>query len=115
MQAIRVADLVRQSFAAYEAKDRQAIEKLLSDDFTFTSPYDDHIDRKTYFERCWPNSARMRSFRLLKLFESGNEAFILYEAQFEGSGSVRNTEFFCTEGTKITSVEVYFGSPTRSQ
>lgn len=99
----------------YETKDRQAIEKLLSDDFTFTSPYDDHIDRKAYFERCWPNSDRMRSFRVVKLFESGDEAFILYEAEFEGTGGVRNTELFRTKGDKITAIEVYFGAPTRGQ
>jgi ketosteroid isomerase-like protein len=66
-------------FAGYETKDREAVAGLLADDFTFTSPYDDHIDRKAYFERCWPNSANMRSFRVVKLFEHGDEAFILYE------------------------------------
>ena len=115
MKTTNVSDLVRRYFAAYEAKDRAAIAALLSDDFTFTSPYDDHIDRKTYFERCWPNSANMRSFRVVKLFEQGDEAFILYEGQFKGSEIFRNTEFFRTEGDRINAVEVYFGSPTRSQ
>lgn len=115
MPMTSVSDLVRGVFAAYEAKDRPAIEKLLSEDFAFTSPYDDHIDRKAYFERCWPNSARMRSFRIVKLLETGDEAFILYEAQFDGSGSVRNTEFFRAQGDKIASVEVFFGSPARAQ
>jgi ketosteroid isomerase-like protein len=115
MKITNVSDLVRRYFAAYETKDRAAIAALLSDDFTFTSPYDDHIDRKTYFERCWPNSANMRSFRVVKLFEQGDEAFILYEGQFKGSEIFRNTEFFRTEGDRINAVEVYFGSPTRSQ
>jgi ketosteroid isomerase-like protein len=115
MKTTNVSDLVRRYFAAYETKDRAAIAALLSDDFTFTSPYDDHIDRKTYFERCWPNSANMRSFRVVKLFEQGDEAFILYEGQFKGSEIFRNTEFFRTEGDRINAVEVYFGSPTRSQ
>jgi ketosteroid isomerase-like protein len=39
-------------FKAYETKDRSALESTLSDDFTFTSPHDDHIDRATYLERC---------------------------------------------------------------
>jgi ketosteroid isomerase-like protein len=115
MKTTNVSDLVRRYFAAYEAKDREALGDLLADDFTFTSPYDDHIDRKVYFERCWPNSANMRSFRVVKLFEQGDEAFILYEGQFKGSEIVRNTEFFRTEGGRIKAVEVYFGSPTRSQ
>jgi ketosteroid isomerase-like protein len=115
MKTANVSDLVRRYFAAYETKDREAIAGLLADDFTFTSPYDDHIDLKTYFERCWPNSANMRSFRVVKLFEQGDEAFILYEGQFKGSEIFRNTEFFLTDGTRIKAVEVYFGSPTKSQ
>jgi ketosteroid isomerase-like protein len=112
MKANSVSDLVLNCFAAYQSKDREAIEGLLSDDFTFTSPYDDHIGMAAYFERCWPNSDKMRAFRVMKLFEQGNDAFILYEAQF-GSEVVRNTEFFRTEGDKIKAVEVYFGSPTK--
>jgi ketosteroid isomerase-like protein len=107
------SDLVRQAFSAYLKKDRAAIEEVIADDFTFTSPYDDHIDRTTYFERCWPNSDKMRELREVKLFEQGDEVFVLYEARFDGSGVVRNTEFFRTAGGKITAVEVYFGSPTK--
>lgn len=115
METTHASDLVRRYFAAYETKDREALETLLTPDFTFTSPYDDHIDRRVYFEKCWPNSANMRSFRVVKLFEHGDEAFILYEGQFKGSEIFRNTEFFQTEGGRIKAVEVYFGSPTRSQ
>jgi ketosteroid isomerase-like protein len=44
-------ELIRIYFKAYETKDRSALESSLSADFTFTSPYDDHIDRATYLER----------------------------------------------------------------
>jgi ketosteroid isomerase-like protein len=53
-----LADLVRKSFEAYRTKDRALIEELLADDFTFSSPDDDRIDRVEYFARCWPNSER---------------------------------------------------------
>ena len=49
----RKADIIRAVFAAYLANDRSAIEHALADDFRFTSPYDDHIDKATYFERSW--------------------------------------------------------------
>ena len=49
-------DLVRRSFAAYMTAERADIEAILHPDFTFTSPYDDHIDRHDYFARCWPNA-----------------------------------------------------------
>jgi hypothetical protein len=53
------AELVRKYYGAYQARNRKTLEDGLADDFTFTSPYDDKIDKATYFERCWPNSQRM--------------------------------------------------------
>ena len=53
------AELIRGYFAAYGSGDRKVIEDGFADDFTFTSPYDDAIDKATYFERCWPNNERM--------------------------------------------------------
>ena len=50
------AEIVKRAYRAYVDKDRSAIERLIADDFRFTSPLDNRIDRKTYFERCWPNS-----------------------------------------------------------
>ena len=35
------AETIRQIFAAYLANDRKFVENALSDDFRFTSPYDD--------------------------------------------------------------------------
>jgi ketosteroid isomerase-like protein len=105
------SNLIRRYYTAYEEKDRQAIELLLSDDFTFSSPLDDHIDRASYFKKCWPNSERIRAFHIEKLFEEGNEAFVLYELEPETGAKFRNTEFFKIEGNKIKEVQVYFGSP----
>ena len=48
--------IARMGYEAYAAKDHAAIEKLIADDFHFTSPLDNRIDRATYFARCWPNS-----------------------------------------------------------
>jgi ketosteroid isomerase-like protein len=43
-----ISNLVRRYYRAYETKDGNALEELLSDDFTFTSPLDDHLDRASY-------------------------------------------------------------------
>lgn len=102
-------DLIRKYYAAYEQKDRRAIEPLLTDDFAFTSPQDDHIDRASYFNRCWPNCERIRAFHIEKLCEHGNEAFVLYEIEPQVGGKIRNTEFFRIQENKIREVEVYFG------
>ena len=104
------SDLIRKYFSAYENKDRNAVESLLTNDFVFTSPYDYRIDRETYFKRCWPYSEKSTTYGIEKLFEKGNEAFILYDCKTKDGGSSRNTEFFTIEGNKIEEVEVYFGS-----
>jgi ketosteroid isomerase-like protein len=104
------ADLVRKYFSAYENKGRAAVESLLTNDFVFTSPYDYRIDRATYFKRCWPYSDKSPTYVIQKLFEKGNEAFILYDCKTKDGGSSRNTEFFTIEGSKIKEIEVYFGS-----
>src|SRR5262249_4460194 len=103
-----IASLVRQAFEAYLKKDRSLIEPILADEFRFTSPYDDHIDRQTYFERCWPNSHAMKSFREVELIARGEAAFVLYEAAFGDKPAVRNTEFFRARDGRLISVEVYF-------
>ena len=60
------SEIVRACFRAYEVKDRTALEALLADDFTFSSPIDDHINREVYMRRCWPNSEHLDSFDLQK-------------------------------------------------
>ena len=107
-----IPDLVRGCYAAYETKDRAALEPLLSDDFTFSSPVDDHIDRATYFARCWPNSEHLDSFEIEKLLVDGDEATVRYLATTTDGGKFRNTETFTIRGGKITHVDVYFGSDT---
>ncbi|PZO36165.1 MAG: hypothetical protein DCF19_22325 [Pseudanabaena frigida] len=111
---ISVSDLARRCFSAYELKDRQMIEDLLSDDFTFTSPLDDRIDRTEYFKRCWPNSETISTFQIEKLFENGNEAFVRYECETKAGKKFRNTEWFRFEEGKLKEVQVYFGEETQS-
>jgi ketosteroid isomerase-like protein len=104
-----VDEIVRRSYAAYESKDRAALEALLADNFTFTSPQDDHIDRRTYFERCWPFSDNVEYLQIEKLFAQGNEAFVRYACKRAGRAAFRNTEFFRVENGKIVEVQVFFG------
>ena len=105
-----LTELVRIYFKAYETKDRSALESTLSADFTFTSPHDDHIDRATYLERCWPNSRHTKAIHIRKLFAQRNEAFVLYDLEPDNGQAFRNTEFFIESAGKIKKIEVYFGS-----
>jgi len=72
------ADIIRAIFAAYLSSNRKQVEDVLSDDFRFTSPYDDNIDKPTYFERCWKNSDWIERHELEKIFVDGDEAFVTY-------------------------------------
>jgi ketosteroid isomerase-like protein len=106
------SDIIRSFFAAYKSKDRKVVENLLTDDFTFTSPYDDTSDKATYFERCWPISIseRIQTQNLEKIFAEGGEVFVLYKCITDEGKEFRNTEFFRFEGDRIKQIDVYFGA-----
>lgn len=102
--------VVRAIFEAFRMKDRNAAEALLAEDFTFTSPYDDAIDKAAYFERCWPNSRVILKHVIERTFIEGDEAFVTYKAVTNDGREFRNTEFFTLAGGRIRSVDVYFGA-----
>jgi hypothetical protein len=104
--AISVAKMCYQ---AYLDKDRSLIERLIADDFHFTSPLDNRIDRKVYFERCWPNSANTADFKFIHLVQQGERVFVTYEGGNTGGNSFRNTEILTVRHGKLVDAEVYFG------
>ena len=101
--------LARASYRAYETGDRQALEDLVADDFTFWSPQDDGIDRATYFERCWPNHETIAAFEFKRLHELGDEVLVTYDAERSDGTRFRNTEVLTFAGDQLTLAEVYFG------
>jgi len=105
-----ISTAVRTYFRAYETNDRNLMEGLLAADFTFSSPYDDHISRDVYFERCWPNAERIRSYTFENIAADGSQAFIRYVLTLKDGPQFHNTELFTLKDGKISSVEVYFGS-----
>lgn len=103
-------DIIRAIFAGYLSNDRKLMEEALADDFRFTSPYDDNIDRPTYFERCWRGSDWIERHELERIFVQGDEAFVTYLCVAKGGKSFRNTEFFVFEGDTVKRIDVYFGA-----
>ena len=101
--------IARTCFEAYVTKDRASIEGLLRDDFHFTSPIDNALDRTTYLERCWPNSRYTESFDYIYQVEEGDRAFIVYEARTISGKRFRNAEIHTVRDGKLLAVEVYFG------
>ena len=105
----RVSDLVRACYAAFFSQNRQTLEAILSDDFVFNSPQDDHINKAAYFERCVPNAGEIRSHQIEQLFVNGNEALVRYRAERRDGARFRNVEYFRIEGDEIKEVDVFFG------
>jgi ketosteroid isomerase-like protein len=104
------AETIRAIFKAYLANDRKFVENAFSDDFRFTSPFDDNIDKATYFARCWQNSDWIERHELERIFVDGDEAFVTYRCIAKSGKSFRNTEFFVFDGDKVKRIDVYFGA-----
>jgi ketosteroid isomerase-like protein len=103
-------EIIRGLFAAYRSNDRRAVEDALTENFRFTSPYDDAIDKPTYFERCWRSADWIERHELEKIFAEGDEAFVTYNCVAKSGQNFRNTEFFAFDRDKIKSIDVYFGA-----
>ncbi|UZJ33104.1 nuclear transport factor 2 family protein [Streptomyces endophytica] len=103
-------DIVRAGFAAYLAQDRDAIERLLADDFVFTSPQDDHIDRATFLEVCFPTADRLRHQEILDTAEIDDEqVYVRYEYELTTGERHRNVEVQTVRNCRIAEAQVYFG------
>jgi ketosteroid isomerase-like protein len=103
------AAIARASYRAFADHDRAGFEALLADDFHFTSPLDNRIDRTTFFTRCWPNSAMIAGFALIRVVPDDERVFVTYEGRTAGGKCFRNTEILTVRDGKIVEVEVYFG------
>lgn len=106
--------IVRDLFAAYHQGKREIVEAILDDDLTFTSPYDDAIDKAAYFERCWPTSNSIGSHDLERIVEADDDVLVTYLCRMKDGKSFRNTEVLMFSGSRIRAIEVYFGASYRN-
>jgi len=104
------SDVVRASFEAYLSQDRAAVERLLADDYVFTSPQDDHIGKAAFLERCFPTADRLSSQVILRLVDTDDGGvFILYEYELKTGERYRNTEFSTVRDGRLAETQVFFG------
>jgi ketosteroid isomerase-like protein len=105
----RVA-VVEQAFRLYREQDEAAARPLYAEDFTFTSPQDDHIDKAAFFERCFPTASRMTEQRLLHVTPVDDEVvFAYYEYVLATGARHRNVEAITVRDNQIHEVQVFFG------
>lgn len=104
-------------YRAYERHDPGFVAGELADGFTFTSPFDEHIDRDAYFRRCWPATPLHHKFTFVAVAQDGNRVMVVYEAELKRPNAVhpdmrfRNSEMLTFEDGRLKSVEVFFGDP----
>ncbi len=68
--------LARDLYLAFADGDRKLVERMLADEFTFSSPVDIGLDRVGYFARCWPRSGQGQRFEFVRLAEAGDEVIV---------------------------------------
>jgi len=102
-------DIVTASFEAFRRQDAEAASALLDPGFVFTSPQDDHIDKATWLEICFPTAGRFGSFEFLELVETSHGVIVLYEYEVTGDGLYRNAELIRVSDGLMVETQVFFG------
>jgi hypothetical protein len=67
------------------------IEAVIAEDYHFSSPMDNLLDRAAYFRICWPNCDATTGIRFIQGAENGDFAWIDYEAR-NATKRFRNAE-----------------------
>ena len=102
--------IVRKYYKGWERKDWPAFDIMLTDDFTFTSPFDAHISKSAFKKGCWDTQiAFIGRFDLEQVVGAGNEAFVMYLCHTTNDKTFRNVEHFRLKGEQVEAVECYFG------
>jgi hypothetical protein len=85
---------------------RAAIEGLIAEDFHFTSPLDNRIDRAIYFARCSPNSRTLAEFNLIHAVPDSDCVFVTYEKRSSNGKCFPHCEVLMVRDGKVIDVEV---------
>jgi ketosteroid isomerase-like protein len=102
-------DVVRRLRIAFDEQDAPGAEALLADDFRFTSPQDDHIDRDAWMRDCFPSAGHFVQSHLSELGAHGDVVFSRYDYTLEDGTRWRNMEAATVHDGQVHEVEVYFG------
>lgn len=101
---------IKAYFTAWQKRDWTTLTTLLGDNFTFTSPYDDHITLPSYKKRCWDTVTHIDTYIIEHISADETGGFVTYHNIINGV-AVHNTEYFTFQNGKIASINTYFGLP----
>lgn len=100
-------EVIRRYYSGWEKREWDAIDSVLADGFTFTSPNnDDHINKRTFKEKCWSQTDWINRFELESLIGNDDHSFVKYICHTKNGKWVRNTEYFRFRDGKIEAIEV---------
>ena len=104
-------ELIRRWYAGWEKKDWDPLDRLLADDFTFSSANgDDHISKSTFKTRCWESNIDfIKKIDLERVTTGADDAFVKYLCHTKNGKSFRNVEYLRIKKGKLESIECYFG------
>jgi ketosteroid isomerase-like protein len=106
----KTAGVIRAYYAAWEKKDWHGLEMLLTHNFTFTSPNDNHDSLSLFKTRCWdPNADLIGHFDLQLIAGNGNDALVMYVLHIKDGKTIENIEHLHMRDGKVESVRCYFG------
>ena len=105
-------EVARKWYAAWEQKDWGPVDRLLADNFTFTSAAgDDHISKSTFKTRCWETQINfIEHFDLEQIASGAEDVFVKYLCHTKNGKSFRNVEYLRIKNGKLESLECYFGA-----
>jgi ketosteroid isomerase-like protein len=103
-------ETIRDYYKSWETKDWRTTDSLLADDFTFSSPVDDHISKSAFKKGCWDTQvALIARHELTHVIGTGNQAFVMYVCHTTTGKAFRNVEYLRLKDAKVEAIECYFG------
>jgi ketosteroid isomerase-like protein len=104
-------ETIRKYYETWETKDWRTTDSLLADDFTFSSPVDDHISKSAFKKGCWDTQvALIERHDLTHVIGTGNEAFVMYVCHTTTGKAFRNVEYLRLRDEQVEAIECYFGA-----
>jgi|ERR1700683_1355568 hypothetical protein len=107
----KTEETIRKYYTAWETKEWHPVDILLADDFTFSSPLDDHISKSAFKKGCWDTQiAFIERQDLKRVLGTGDEAFVMYVCHTTNGKTFRNVEYLRLKDQQVQAIECYFGA-----
>ena len=113
-QSTKKEKAVEAYYSGFETHDWSKVINQLADDFTFTTPINDHISINEFRDSCWGTNKFFKKVNYVKMIEKNEVLVLLVEINTTDNKIVRNVDVFTFRlSGKIKSIEVFFGPGTK--